>query len=99
MPPGFSPADLLYLLPEIALSIGAVAVLLLDLVLRRPLRHDPDRPGRADQVLAGVTLAALAVTGAALVPTVGLHTTAARGLMAWMPLPCSSTCCCWRRPR
>ena len=82
MPPGFSSADLLYLLPEIALSAGAVVVLLLDLVLRRPARRDADRPAWADQVLAGVTLATLAVTGAALVPAAGLHTTAARGLLA-----------------
>jgi NADH-quinone oxidoreductase subunit N len=82
MPPGFSSADVVYLLPELVVSAGAVVVLLLDLILRRSLPPDADRPAKADHLLAGVTVATLAAAVVALLPSMGLHATAARGLMA-----------------
>jgi NADH-quinone oxidoreductase subunit N len=82
MPPGFSSADLVYLLPELAVAAGAVVVLVLDLILRRPASPAADRPAWADQVIAGAALVTLAVAGGALVPSIGVNATAARGLIA-----------------
>jgi NADH-quinone oxidoreductase subunit N len=82
MPPGFSSADFVYLLPEIFVSGGAVVILLLDLLLRRPSALAADHSPRLDRALASVTLATLVLACAALVPSAGLQTTAARGLLA-----------------
>ncbi len=71
MPAGYAPQDFFFLLPEIILTAGALLVLLLDLVA-------PRRPG----VPIGLTLAVLAATGAALVPTAGANVTVAAGLVA-----------------
>jgi NADH-quinone oxidoreductase subunit N len=37
MPPGFSSSDFVYLLPELVVAAGAIVVLVLDLILRRPV--------------------------------------------------------------
>ncbi len=72
MPPGFSAQDFYYLLPEIVLTTGALLLLVTDVVMPRE-RHG---------LLTWFTLGILAVTGACLLPLVGLNVTIARGLLA-----------------
>jgi NADH-quinone oxidoreductase subunit N len=72
MPPGFSGADFYYLLPEMILTGGALAVLLLEIFL----------PARAKGVIVWVTAAVIVATGLALIPAVGQNLTIARGLLA-----------------
>lgn len=72
MPAGYSPQDFALLLPEIVLTAGALLVLLVDLVT----------PRRRQSLLVGLTLAVLAATGVALVPTAGAQATVAAGLVA-----------------
>jgi NADH-quinone oxidoreductase subunit N len=72
MPPGFSGADFYYLLPEIVLTGGALAVLLLEIFL----------PVRAKGVLVWVTAGVIIATGVSLLPAVGENLTIARGLLA-----------------
>jgi NADH-quinone oxidoreductase subunit N len=72
MPPGFSGADFYYLLPELVLTGGALAVLLLEIFL----------PARAKGILVWVTAAVIVATGLALIPAVGQNLTIARGLLA-----------------
>ncbi len=72
MPAGIGGADFYYLLPEIVLAAGALAVILLDAFL----------PRRLALSLSWVALAVLAGTAAALLATDGVNTTVARGLVA-----------------
>jgi NADH-quinone oxidoreductase subunit N len=72
MPPGFSVADLYYLLPEIVLTSGLLLLIVVDVFTPR------EREG----ALAWLALVILGATGAALVPMAGVTTTVSRGLMA-----------------
>jgi len=72
MPAGLSLSDFYYLLPEIVLTIGALVLLLADLMVPR------DR----QSVLAWVTLGILGATAAALIPVADAHVQVAHGLMA-----------------
>ncbi|HEY3382314.1 MAG TPA: NADH-quinone oxidoreductase subunit N [Vicinamibacterales bacterium] len=72
MPAGFSPSDFSALLPEFVLTGVALFVLLADAFIPRA-RHG---------VIAWISFAGLALTAAALVPFVGAHATAARGMIA-----------------
>ncbi len=72
MPPGFSPLDFYYLLPELVLTTGALLLLVADVMTPRE-RHG---------LLTWLALGILAVTGVTLVPLVGVNLTVARGLMA-----------------
>src|SRR5688500_2953763 len=82
MPPGFSSSDLLLLLPELIVTGGAVLVLVVDMVLHGAPSNARHAFHRADHLLAWLTLGVLAVAIAALAPSVGVHTTVARGLIA-----------------
>jgi NADH-quinone oxidoreductase subunit N len=64
--------DFYYLLPEIVLTVGALILLLADLIV----------PRDKQSVLAWVALAVLAATGAALVPVADAHVQISHGLMA-----------------
>jgi NADH-quinone oxidoreductase subunit N len=72
MPPGFSPGDFYYLLPELVLTGGSLILLAADAMLR----------GSHRRLLAWLTLGTLVATGAALVPFAEANTTIARGLIA-----------------
>jgi NADH-quinone oxidoreductase subunit N len=72
MPGGFSATDFSYLLPQLVLAAAAMVVLVADAFVPR---------GRTG-LLAGIALAGIAATFAALVPTAGLDTTVARGMVA-----------------
>ena len=72
MPAGLSLSDFFYLLPEIVLTVGALLLLLADLIVPR------DR----QSVLAWVALAVLGATAAALVPVADAHVQIAHGLIA-----------------
>jgi NADH-quinone oxidoreductase subunit N len=68
---GFDAADFYYILPEIVLTLGALVVLLVDLVFK-------DR----DDLALPVTLVSLLATAAVLFSFVGVDTTVSRGLLA-----------------
>ena len=68
---GFVAADFYYILPEIVLTLGALVVLLVDLVFM-------DR----DDLTLPATLATLLATAAVLFSFVGVDATASRGLLA-----------------
>jgi NADH-quinone oxidoreductase subunit N len=73
MPAGLpSFADFYYLLPEIVLTVGALLLLLADLVV----------PRDKQSVLAWVALSVLAATGAALVPVADAHVQISHGLIS-----------------
>jgi NADH-quinone oxidoreductase subunit N len=72
MPPGLLFSDFGYLLPEIVLTVGALVLLLADLMV----------PRDKQSVLAWVSLAILAATTAALVPVADAHVQIANGLMS-----------------
>ena len=72
MPPGFSATDFYYLLPELVLIGAALVLLVADMVVPR------ERQGW----LAGLALAGIGATALALGPTLGVHATIARGLVA-----------------
>ncbi|MEP6592705.1 MAG: proton-conducting transporter membrane subunit, partial [Acidobacteriota bacterium] len=72
MPEGISGIDFYYLLPQLVLAGGSLAVILLDAFL----------PRRWTRLLSWAALAVLAGSAAALVATDGVTTTAARGLVA-----------------
>ena len=82
MPPGFSPSDFYYLLPELIVTIGSIVVLGADLLVRRPTGLRTGAPATGDLVLAGLALATLAGAAVALAVTGTAHTVVARGLMA-----------------
>ena len=68
---GFTAADFYYILPEIVLTVGALVVLLVDLVFKE-----------RDDLTLSATLATLLVTAAVLFSFVGVDVTASRGLLA-----------------
>jgi NADH-quinone oxidoreductase subunit N len=72
MPPGFSSADFYYLLPELVLTAGALAILLLEISLPRALK------GLLAWITVGILLGALG----ALLPAAGENLTIAKGLLA-----------------
>ena len=72
MPAGLSLSDFYYLLPEIVLTIGALVLLLADLMV----------PRDKQSVLAWVTLGILGATAAALIPVADAHVQVAHGLIA-----------------
>jgi NADH-quinone oxidoreductase subunit N len=71
MPPGFSPQDFYYLLPEIVLTLGGILLLVVDVLT-----------GGRRTLLAWVAMGTIAATAIALVPTAGANLTIARGLIA-----------------
>ena len=71
MPAGFTGADFYYILPEIVLTVGALLVLVVDLLVR-------DR----DDLTFAATLATIGVTTAVLLSFAGVDTLASRGLLA-----------------
>jgi len=72
MPAGLYLSDFYYLLPEIVLTVGALVLLLADLVVARDKQS----------LLAWVTLAILGATAAAFVPVADAHVQVAHGLIA-----------------
>ena len=71
MPPGLSISDFYYLLPELVLTGGALAVLVADVLLPRGSR-----------MLSWITLLAIAATAVALHPFRATHMEVAGGLIA-----------------
>jgi NADH-quinone oxidoreductase subunit N len=71
MPAGLSTSDFYYILPELVLTAGALAVLIADVLMPR-----------AHKALAIVTLLALGATSVSLVPFAGTHVEVANGLLA-----------------
>ena len=71
MPAGISPQDFYYILPEIVLTLGALLVLIADVLLPR-----------GSKALAWVALLAIAATFASLVPFGATHVEVAHGLIA-----------------
>jgi NADH-quinone oxidoreductase subunit N len=71
MPPGISLSDFYYILPEIVLTAGSLAVLVADVLLPRRSR-----------ALVWVTVAVLLVTLASLVPFADVNIEIAQGLIA-----------------
>ena len=74
MPPGIGVdlRDFYYILPELVITAGALAVLIADVLL----------PKRSGTALAWVTLVVIGATAASLVPFAGKHAEIAHGLMA-----------------
>ena len=72
MPAGINLSDFYYLLPEIVLTVGALLLLLADLMT----------PRDKQSILAWVTLAVLGATAVALVPVADAHLQVSRGLIA-----------------
>ncbi len=72
MPAGINLSDFFYILPEIVLTVGALALLLADLLVPR------DR----QTILAWVTLAVLGATAVALVPVADANVQVSRGLIS-----------------
>ena len=72
MPVGINLSDFYYLLPEIVLTVGALVLLMADLMV----------PRDKQSILAGVTLAVLAATAAALYPVSDAHLQVSKGLIA-----------------
>src|SRR5688572_15655068 len=76
MPPGISPSDFYYILPEIVITVGAVLVLIVDVALSKPGERTPRT------VLAWVTMAVIAATTVSLTPFIDTRVEVANGLMA-----------------
>ena len=72
MPPGVSTSDFYYILPELVLTAGALAVLIADVALPRERRG----------ALSWVALAVIGATLASLVPFTSTHVEVAHGLLA-----------------
>jgi NADH-quinone oxidoreductase subunit N len=72
MPPGLSPDDFYYVLPEIVLTLGSMLVLMADLVVPRE-RHG---------VLIGISVGVLAATVGAIAIIGSPHITVSGGLMS-----------------
>jgi len=72
MPPGISPSDFYYILPELVLTAGALLVLIADVALPKAQRA----------ALAWVTLLALGATAVSLTPFASTRVDVAHGLMA-----------------
>ena len=72
MPAGINLSDFYYLLPEIVLTVGALLLLVADLLV----------PREKQTILAYVTLGVLAATALALYPVAGAHVQVSKGLIA-----------------
>ena len=72
MPPGINLSDFYYLLPEIVLTVGALLLLLTDLIV----------PRDKQSILAWVTMAILAATAASLYPVADAHLQVSKGLIS-----------------
>jgi NADH-quinone oxidoreductase subunit N len=72
MPPGISVSDFYYILPEIVITVGALVVLVADVLLTRARKS----------ATAWVTMLVLAATAVSLVPFANTHVEVANGLMA-----------------
>ena len=72
MPPGFTPSDFYYLLPELVLTAGALLLLAADVVL----------PRERERALSWLSVAVLMATGVAVIVTGQDATTIARGTLA-----------------
>ncbi len=72
MPPGLSPVDFYYLLPELVLTAGSLVVLVLDVTL----------PRRWERSLSWFTIAVLGLAAVALPAADGVTVTVAGGLVA-----------------
>jgi len=72
MPPGFTALDFSYILPEVILTLGALLLLIADLLTPR------ERQGW----LAGLAVGVLGATALALLPLGSVNATVARGLLA-----------------
>jgi len=72
VPPGINVGDFYYLLPEIVLTVGALLLLMADLMV----------PRDKQSILAWVALAVLAATAAALVPVADAHLQVSKGLIS-----------------
>ena len=72
LPPGLSPADFYYLLPEIVLTIGSMIVLMADIYVPRERRG----------LLTGMSVAVLAATALAILAVGNPHMTISRGLLS-----------------
>ncbi|PWT84587.1 MAG: NADH-quinone oxidoreductase subunit N [Blastocatellia bacterium] len=71
MPAGLSTNDFYYILPELVLTIGALVVLIADVLLPR-----------GSKILVAVTLLAIAATVVSLAPFANVHVEVANGLLA-----------------
>jgi NADH-quinone oxidoreductase subunit N len=72
LPPGFSPDDFYFLLPEIVLTLGSMLVLMADIYVPRERRG----------VLTGLSVAVLGATAAAIFAVGNPHTTISNGLLS-----------------
>jgi NADH-quinone oxidoreductase subunit N len=72
LPPGLSPADFYYILPEIVLTLGSMLVLLADIMVPRERRG----------LLTGISVGVLAATALAIVAIGNPHMTISRGLLS-----------------
>ena len=75
MPPGISPSDFYYILPELVLTAGALLVLIADVAL-------PRSPRTSHAALSWLTLAVIGATLASLYPFVNVRVEVAHGLIA-----------------
>ena len=66
MPPGYSAADFYYLLPELIVTLGAIAVLAVDVLLPRRETTDPEAIPAADRVMMWLSIATVVGAGIAL---------------------------------
>ena len=71
MPAGYTFNDFYYILPEIILTVGALLVLIADMLFKK-----------RDGIVFGVTMATLLLTAATVVSFDGVNTTASAGLLA-----------------
>ena len=71
MPPGISASDFYYILPEMVLTVGAIGVLIADVLLPR-----------GGKTLAGLTIVVIGATLASLIPFSDTHVEVAHGLIA-----------------
>ena len=72
LPPGLSPADFYYILPEIVLTLGSMLVLMADIYVPREKRG----------VLVGLSVGVLAATGVAMLVIGNPHVSVSRGLLS-----------------
>ena len=71
MPAGYTFDDFYYILPEIILTVGALLVLIADMLFKK-----------RDGIVFGVTMATLLLTAATVISFDGVNTTASAGLLA-----------------
>ena len=78
MPAGFTAGDLLLLLPELVIAGGALLILVIDMAMH----GIPSSRVRGDRLPGWLALGAIGSAMVALAPSIGTHTTVARGLIA-----------------